>query len=109
ACLGTVVVLLHPPEDPAMIARCVALSEGLDASWRQSVGGRFEVAMDGSAGLRYFAHAFQAILGLAAREGIRWWTPEEPVRLRASLTREDAEAFVRAFRRLVRQTAGDGG
>jgi uncharacterized protein (TIGR02996 family) len=99
-----VVALLHPPEDPAAVQRCVALADGLDAAWRQTVGGRFEVVLDGSAALQLLAHGIQAILGLATRAAVNWWTPEGPVRLRASLTREDAEEFVRAFRGLVQPT-----
>jgi len=61
--------------------------------------------LDASAAIRFLAHGVQAVLGLAARAAVNWWTPEEPVRLRALLTREDAEGFVRAFRGLARSTA----
>jgi uncharacterized protein (TIGR02996 family) len=101
-----VVALLHPPEDPAAVLRCVALAEEVDAAWRQAVGGRFEVVLDGSAALQLVAHMIQAFVGVATRSAVNWWTPEGPVRLKASLTREDAEEFVRAFRRLV-QPASD--
>ena len=103
----TVVRLLHPPEDPALVERCVALADELDADWREAVGGRFEVVMEGPGAIAIFAHMVQSLLNFAAREPIDFWTPGEPVRLKGSLTREDAEGHVRAFRRLLPQSAND--
>lgn len=104
----TVVRLVHPPEDPGEVERCVALADELDADWRQAVGGRFEVMMEGPGAIAIFAHMVQSLLNLAAREPIDVWTPGEPVRLKGSLTREDAEGHVRAFGRLLPRSGDDG-
>jgi hypothetical protein len=63
--------------------------------------------MDGSQALGFLAHSLQAVLNFAVREPIGLWFPGEPVRLQAWLTREDAEAYVRAFPRLLPQPADD--
>jgi hypothetical protein len=93
-----VVALLHPPEDPSAVEKCVALAEGLVAEWRQAVGGQFEVVLEGSAGV----HLATLFVSLAARvfegELTGPWQASEPIRLKRSLTREDAEAFRQTFR-----------
>ena len=93
-----VVALSHPPEDRTLVERCIALAEDLDADWRQAVGGRFEVVLHGSAGVHLttllvslLAQVLSGELDVARQAG-------DPIRLRAFLTREDAEAFLRTFR-----------
>lgn len=93
----TVVKLLHPPEDRALVERCVALAEELDAGWRQTVGGRFEVVLDGSGAMQVVALLLRLAAGLMFREPIGPFRPGEPIRLRGTLTREDAEAFLRDY------------
>jgi uncharacterized protein (TIGR02996 family) len=99
--LRTVVALLHPPEDPAVVERCIAAAEGLDAGWRQAVGSRFEVVLTGAGGLHLAAYVIQSLLGLFSGELIGPCRPGDPIRLKAPLTREDAEAFVQKFRNPV--------
>lgn len=101
----TVVRLLHPPEDPVAVERCIALADELDADWRQAVGGRFEVVMEGPGAIAVFAHMVQSLLNFSVSEPIDFWAPGEPVRLRGSLTREEAEGDVRAFRRFLPRSA----
>ena len=89
-----VVALSHPPEDRALVGRCVELAETLDADWRQAVGARFEVVVEGPASLVLFAYLFQVVLGLALDQPFDRWQHGQPVRVRGSLTREDAEVFL---------------
>ena len=104
--LRTVVGLLHPPEGPAAVERCVALAEGLDAGWRQAVGGRFEVVLEGTGGMRLTTALLRLAVGVFSGELIGPWQVGDPIRLKASLTREDAEAFLTTLRgpllRLIR-------
>lgn len=93
----TVVKLLHPPEDRAAVERAVALAPGLDAAWRQAVGGRFEVVLDGSAAMQLVAFLLRMLVGIAFHERIGPYRKGEPIRLRGSLTREDAEAFLGTY------------
>jgi uncharacterized protein (TIGR02996 family) len=104
-----VVRLLHSPDDPAAVAKCVVLEMVLDAKWRQVIGGRFEVAMIGSGTFSNFAAIFQVLLGLVVRDPAISWNPGEPVRLRGSLTREEAEAFVRTFGGPLQVATAQGG
>jgi uncharacterized protein (TIGR02996 family) len=96
--LRAVVALTHPPEQPAAVEKCVALADTLDADWRRAVGGRFEVVLEGSAAMQLVAFLLRMVVGLAFQEHIGPWRSGEPIRLRASLTREDAEAFVGTYR-----------
>jgi uncharacterized protein (TIGR02996 family) len=95
----TVVALLHPPEDLAVVERCIALAEDLDADWRQAVGGRFEVMLEGALGVELAAFVLRMAMSFALQEHIRPWFTGEPIRLQGSLTREDAEALLRPFLR----------
>jgi uncharacterized protein (TIGR02996 family) len=101
-----VVALGHPPEDRAVVERCVALAEQLDADWRQAVGGRFEVALAGTGGMHLTTAFLRLAVGLFSGEPIGPWRAGDPIRLKAWLTREDAEAFLTTFRgpllRLIR-------
>ena len=105
--IRAVVALSHPPEDLELVERCVELAAVLDAQWCQAVGGRFEVVIEGFPAALLFAHAFQTLMNLVVREPVRLWFPGEPVRLQAHLTREDAEAYVRMFPRLLPQFSDD--
>jgi uncharacterized protein (TIGR02996 family) len=96
--LRTVVSLMDSPDDPAGVGKCMALADGLDAGWRQAVGGRFEVVLEGSAAMQLVAFLLRMVVGLAFHEHIGPYRAGEPIRLRASLTREDAEAFVNTYR-----------
>jgi uncharacterized protein (TIGR02996 family) len=104
--LRVVVTLVHPPEDAAVVERCVALGEGIDAGWRQAVGGRFEVVMTGSGGIHLTTFFLRMMVGLFAGESMGPWHKGEPIRLKSGLTREDAAAFLEQFRdpllRLIR-------
>jgi uncharacterized protein (TIGR02996 family) len=93
----TVVKLLHPPEELADVERCITLGDGLDAGWRQAVAGRFEVVLEGTAAMQLVAFLLRMVAGLAFGEHIGPWRAGEPIRLRGSLTREDAEAFLRSY------------
>ena len=97
----TVVKLFHPPEDPAAVEKCIALSESLGANWRQAVGGRFEVVLAGSAAMQLVAFLLRLVAGLAFQEHIGPYQAGEPIRLRGSLTREDAEAFLQTYRKPI--------
>jgi uncharacterized protein (TIGR02996 family) len=96
-----VVKLLHPPEDLSVVERCVALADGLDAAWRQAVGGRFEVVLDGSTAFQLVAFLLRMVAGIAFHEPIGPYRKGEPIRLRGSLTREDAEGFLHAFEKPI--------
>jgi len=95
--LRTVVALMHSPEEPAAVERCIALANGLDAGWRQAGGGRFEVVLEGNAGMQLLAFLLRFAAGLAFREHVGPWRAGEPVRMKSALTREDAEAFLQTF------------
>jgi uncharacterized protein (TIGR02996 family) len=95
--LRTVVTLMHPPENVADVARCRALAEDLDPDWRQQVGGRFEVMLDGAASLLLVAFVVQSLLKIAFHEAVNLWHSGQPVRLKSMITREDAEALVQTF------------
>ena len=101
-----VVSIVHPPEDPDLVERCVTLAEQLDAEWRQAVGRRFEVVMSGMGGIHFTAGLLRLALGGLSGEPGPQWQPGEPIRLKSSMTREDAEAFLSVFRgplvRLIR-------
>src|SRR5438045_3130701 len=60
--LRDVVALLHPPEDPTLVERCIALATGIDAGWRQAVGARFQVALTGTGGLHLTAFLIRTVL-----------------------------------------------
>ena len=94
----TVVRLLHSPEDAAAVERCLALADGLDPQWRQAVGGRFEVVMTGVGGIHVATLVLRLVLGLFTGDLIGAWQKGHPIRLKSSLTREDADAFLRRFR-----------
>ena len=96
--LRTVVRLMHPPEDPADVARCLALAAELDADWRSRVGGRFEIVLEGAPPLLLLAHVLRAVVSLALHEVAETWQSGKPVRLESGLTREDAERRADAFR-----------
>jgi len=97
----TVVKLLHPPEDRAAVERCSALADELDPNWRQAVGGRFEVVLDGSAAMQVVALLLRLAAGLMFHEPVGPFRPGEPIRLRAGLTREDAEAFLQDYQQPI--------
>lgn len=104
----TVVTLLHAPEDPAVVEHCQDLAHGLDADWRQAVGGRFEVVVEGTPGLLYVVFLLQMVLDLTVQEPIGAFRKGEPVRLRSGLTREDAAAFVEAYTNPLMQHTAEG-
>jgi uncharacterized protein (TIGR02996 family) len=89
-----VVSLSHPPEDRALVERCVALAEDLDADWRQAVGGRFEVVLHGAGGVHLTTLLVSWVARLWSGDLLGPWQAGDPIRLRAGLTREDAEAFL---------------
>jgi uncharacterized protein (TIGR02996 family) len=95
--LRAVVRLLHPPEEPAVVARCLDVAQGLDADWRQQVGARFEVVVQGSGPLLVLAHLVTGLLKLAFHNALDLWQSGQPVVLRRGLTREDAEQITRSF------------
>ncbi|HEX3149524.1 MAG TPA: TIGR02996 domain-containing protein [Gemmataceae bacterium] len=92
--LRLLVQLLHPPEADADVARCLEVAPDLDANWRQSVGGYFEVALAGAANLLWIASMFKMAFSVAFQEQVDFWQQGEPIRLQSSLTRENAESFV---------------
>jgi uncharacterized protein (TIGR02996 family) len=104
--LRMIVTLMHPPEDTAVVERCVALADGLDMSWRQAVGGRFEVVLSGTGGVHLTTFLLRMVVGLFAGELVGPWHKGEPIPLKSGLTREDAAAFLGQFRdpllRLIR-------
>jgi uncharacterized protein (TIGR02996 family) len=93
----SVVKLLHSPEERTDVERCIARANELDTGWRQVVGGRFEVVLEGTAAMQLVAFLIRLVAGLAFREHIGPWRGGEPIRLRGSLTREDAEAFLNDY------------
>jgi uncharacterized protein (TIGR02996 family) len=95
--LRTVVTLLHPPENSAAVERCLALAEELDAGWRQTVGGRFEVVLAGSLAMDLVFHLLRFAVGWIARTPVGLWHAGEPIRLQESLTREAAASFLDRF------------
>jgi uncharacterized protein (TIGR02996 family) len=96
--LRAVVGLLHPPETPALVARCVELATAIDSDWRERVGGRFEIMLMGSAALITVASLIGAVLNIALDRGWRFQdSAGRPVRLKTKMTREDAERFVDTF------------
>jgi len=95
--LRTVVRLIHPPEEAADVARCVALAADLDRGWRHRVGGRFEVMLEGSAPMMVLAHLIRVVLNIAQNKAAEMWRAGEPVRLQTGLTREDADEMIRSF------------
>jgi uncharacterized protein (TIGR02996 family) len=104
--IRAVVGLMHQHEDPAAVKKCVALADGLGADWRQAVGGRFEVVLEGTVGMQLVAFLLRMVVSYAFQEQIRPWHSGEPIRLRGSLTREDAEAFLHTHQKpMLRQMA----
>jgi uncharacterized protein (TIGR02996 family) len=79
------------------LARLVAVAENIDPAWRHKVGARFEVVLEGAAGLLLIAHLFQAVLNIAFKEAFSAWQTGEPVRLKTQLTPEEASAFIQCF------------
>jgi uncharacterized protein (TIGR02996 family) len=104
--LRAVVRLLHAPEDAAVVARCLEVAQGLDPDWRQRVGGRFEVVVQGSGPLLLLAHIFRAIVKLAHQESMGLWQMGQPVPIRRNLTREDAEQITRSYGLDLSKSAG---
>jgi len=96
--LRAVVSLVHPPENPAAVERCVILAEQLEAQWRQAVGRRFEVVMKGTGGIVLATAALRLALGTLFGEAIGPWHVGDPIRLKAFLTRERAEGLLKDFR-----------
>jgi uncharacterized protein (TIGR02996 family) len=91
-----VVKLMHPPEEHSVVDRCMELAKTLESNWRQAVGGFFEVTLGGGRNLTLF---FLSCLvpGLKVEDYGKVEQQKDSLRLRRSLTREDAEAFVKSF------------
>jgi uncharacterized protein (TIGR02996 family) len=92
----TAVRLMHVPEDRTDVERCISLAAGLDAEWRQRVGGRFEVMVEALL-VRAVAFAFKALLKIAQREPIDVSDLEGRVRLKGEVTREEAEQLINTY------------
>ncbi|HKB05304.1 MAG TPA: TIGR02996 domain-containing protein [Gemmataceae bacterium] len=87
----------HPPERPESVDRCLAVAAALDEDWRRKVGARFEVVLDGVAGVMLVAYALSSVLKLALPQSARHWKKDKLFRLRCGLTREEAEQTVRSL------------
>jgi len=106
--LRTVVRLMHAPEDRTDVDLCSSLAEGLDAGWRQRVGGRFEVLLEGSKPVMLFAHALRAVLKIVQHEAVNLLQFGQPVCLQSEVTREAAEEFMSSFGTRVLSENPDG-
>lgn len=95
--LRTVAKLMHAPNDTALVERCTAIAERLEPQWRQRVGARFEVLVEGKTPWLLIAHLFRAVANLAHQQPFDLWQFGRPVKIQRGLTREDAEQFVRTF------------
>jgi uncharacterized protein (TIGR02996 family) len=97
--LRTVVRLMHPPEDRGDVDRCISLSAGLDLKWRQQVGARFEVMIEGQF-LRVLAYAFRVILKFPGTHPLDCSRLERPITLKSAVTREEADRLFDTYQQL---------